>query len=160
MTYPCHKPGMKKGIATATYILDPMREKAEEIRKSISSHNLGRVFNSIVGGYGWQDFMTGQVCADLSYVYDFEDVNTWAPMGPGSSRGLARLAWVKLSQKWFHEDFTRRLVDIRDQIAEKLQITDLTLHDTQNIMCEMDKYWRTLYEEGKPRSTYKPETAY
>ena len=80
MTYPCHKPGMKKGIATATYILDPMREKAEEIRKSISSHNLERVFNSIVGGYGWQDFMTGQVCADLSYVYDFEDVNTWAPL--------------------------------------------------------------------------------
>jgi hypothetical protein len=38
-------------------------------------------------------FMAGQFVADLRHVYTgaWADANTWAPLGPGSERGLAWL---------------------------------------------------------------------
>jgi hypothetical protein len=37
---------------------------------------------------------------------------------------------------------------------------NLTLMDTQNQLCEADKYERVRLGQGRPRSLYKPEGAY
>lgn len=163
-TFPCKViPGQPKGAATAEHILAPLASRADNIREAIASNRVENVVNSFVGGYGWQIFMSGQIAADLTYtplLDKAEDLYTWAPLGPGSQRGLARLNMVRLDQRWFQEDFNERLIKIRERIGAVLDIQDLTLHDVQNCMCEIDKYWRVLYNEGRPRAQYKPETAF
>jgi hypothetical protein len=50
---------------------------------------------------GWGPFMAGQIVADLRhtrYLCDAPDVGRWAPLGPGSTRGLNRLAGRPLKQ--------------------------------------------------------------
>jgi hypothetical protein len=51
---------------------------------------------------------------------------------------------------------------IREGVLSDLgsDFADLTLMDIQNCLCEFDKYERVRLGEGRPRSYYKPETAY
>ena len=89
-----------------------------------------------------------------------EDLYAWAPVGPGSSRGLNRLLGRPLNKSWEQSEFNEQLRIIWTEIAEQLDMEDLTLHDVQNCMCELDKMWRVLAGEGAPRSIYSPETSY
>jgi len=164
MTFPAKViAGQAKGAATAQHILAPLKNRAYNIRKAIASNRLENAFNAMVGAYGWQPFMCGQVCADLSYVEPLckaIDLKTWAPLGPGSQRGLSRLDGLHLQQRWFQGDFNRRLIEVMDTIQSELDIDCFSLHNVQNVMCECDKMWRVLYGEGRPRSIYKPEIAF
>lgn len=164
MTFPCKvSAGQPKGAATAQHILAPLKTRADKIRDAIASNHVETTVNSFVGAYGWQVFMAGQVVADLTYTDALgyaEGLYSWAPLGPGSQRGLNRLNGRNLSAKWGQDDFNAALTDINNCLSVELKIEPLTLHDAQNVMCEMDKYWRVLYNEGRPRATYKPETAF
>ena len=51
-------------------------------------------------------------------------------------------------------------MSLNDSIKEELDITDLTLHDVQNIMCEYSKYTRTVLGEGTPKTMYRPEIGF
>jgi hypothetical protein len=114
----------------------------------------------------WGSFMAGQVVADLTYtplLSDAIDLYTWAPMGPGSRRGYNRLIGLPLKHKPPAEEiWCLQLAEWRALIVKELgqEYDDLTLHDIQNALCETDKYIRTKRGEGRPRSKYKPETAY
>jgi hypothetical protein len=108
--------------------------------------------------------MAGQVAADLTYapghLYDAEDLYSYAPIGPGSSRGLNYLTGRVPYASWPQEEFNQNLMDIRYKIHDKLDIAGLTLHDVQNVMCEYSKYCRTVLGQGTPKTTYKPETEF
>jgi hypothetical protein len=115
-------------------------------------------------GYGWGSFMAGQVVADLTYtpmLRNAPDLYTWAPLGPGSRRGLNRLTGRGLTESWKIEDAVRMMVRLREDIIEHLgrSFNDLTLHDVQNCLCEVDKYLRVKNGEGRPRSLYRPAPA-
>lgn len=114
-----------------------------------------------LGWVGWGGFMAGQVVADLRhtrYLCDAPDVGHWAPIGPGSSRGLNRLAGRPLN----------RLVKQEAGLAEmqRLQyivnlntaphVPPMELMDIQNALCETDKYLRVRNGEGRPRALYRP----
>jgi len=148
-----------KSGAVAEYLMSSVNSR-ENIRSAVKSKSVENIITEISNCHGFGTFMSGQIAADLSYVYDLKDQNTWAPMGPGSQRGLNRLCKKPLKQTWKQDEFNETLIAVKNEIHEKLDITDLTLHDVQNVMCEMDKYWRVLYGEGRPRATYKPETAF
>ena len=77
-----------------------------------------------------------------------------------SQRGLNRLLEKPINHNWKSEPFCEQLGIIWTEIAEQLDMEDLTLHDVQNCMCELDKMWRVLAGEGAPRSIYSPETSY
>jgi hypothetical protein len=64
------------------------------------------------------------------------------------------------SAGWTQDNFNYELVKIRDAVIDELEIDDLTLHDVQNCMCEFSKYCRTVLGEGKPKTTYIPETEF
>jgi hypothetical protein len=165
MTYPGKvEKNIGKGLSTARYILRPLQDAADNIREAISGENsVAETVSSMIGSYGWSTFMAGQVAADLTYIRhlgEAEDLYTWAPMGPGSQRGLNRLNKHKLNHEWKQSEFNDALIDIRNQIIWEIEIDDLTLHDVQSIMCECDKYWRVLHGEGAPRSMYQPETRF
>ena len=115
-------------------------------------------------GFGVSTFMAGQVAADLTYIPEqlglAGDLYTWAPPGPGSQFGLNVLFDKSRYRRWKQPEFNRALVSIREQIAKELDITDLTLHDTQNVMCEYGKYAGFLRDGKHPKIAYHPQTEF
>lgn len=117
--------------------------------------------------HGWGSFMAGQVVADWTYsplLSQAQDVNIWAPKGPGSVRGFNRLMGRSLNTpiavaEWGSQLFTWRQILLAHLGVSEYEST-LTMMDVQNALCEVDKYLRVKQGEGRPRSTYTPETAY
>jgi hypothetical protein len=114
---------------------------------------------------GWGPFMAGQVVADLRhtrYLRDAPDVGLWAPLGPGSMRGLNRLAGRSLKQAIGQAQGLAEMLAIRDEVnaSTALYVPPIELHDIQNCLCEVDKYLRVQSGEGKPRAGYVPGRGY
>jgi hypothetical protein len=114
---------------------------------------------------GWGTFMAGQVVDDWAWtplLRDATDHYTWAPQGPGSRRGLNRILHDSIGGTFTESEWGESLMALRAAVLEQLgsQYADLTLMDVQNCLCEFDKYERVRLGEGRPRSLYKPETAY
>lgn len=117
---------------------------------------------SLVGRPGIQSFMAGQIVADLRWMWTGKwfDKKTWAPLGPGSRRGLNRLYGFepKLTGHT-SEEFQSMLQDtigvlygnLPTELASRLEAMDL-----QNTLCEWDKYERALHGQGKPKQLYRP----
>jgi hypothetical protein len=110
-------------------------------------------------------FMSGQVVDDWGWTLllsKARDTNTWAPQGPGSVRGFNRVLGLPLKTKHKEDEWCTVLQDWRKQVIEELgqEFRDISLMDLQNCLCETDKYLRVKNGEGRPRSQYKPETAY
>jgi len=164
MLYPGRESGSNKAETIAYRFLLPLVEGRKEIREAVASNRVEAVVTELTKYYGWNTFLAGQVAADLSYypqeLGEAEDLYDWAPIGPGSSRGLNRLLGRKLNANWHQTEFNMELKKVWTEIAHQLDVDEFTLHDAQNCMCELDKYWRVLAGEGAPRSIYVAETAY
>lgn len=113
-------------------------------------------------------FMAGQIVADLRHVYPgtWADRNSWAPMGPGSERGLAWLrGWDgKESLARFgitQANFPASIRQVRDQlyavpeVRAVLERVGAELMDIQNCLCEFDKISRYTAGLGKPKNKYE-----
>jgi len=105
---------------------------------------------------GLGSFLAAQVVADCKYtdlLKDAPDWHDWAAPGPGSLRGLERLFKRKITKP---QEFVISLTSIRTFIRPLLgsHVPELCLQDIQNCLCEFDKYERTLWGEGRPRSSY------
>jgi hypothetical protein len=160
VVYPTHKKGSKcENIVK--YILEPTLELADEIRCGIEWDSIETTTKALSKGYGLSTFMAGQVTADLSYIMgeliNAHDLYTWAPMGPGSVKGLNRLHNRPADKKLSEEQFLSELNSARKYLikAEK-DYHDLTLHDVQNIFCEFSKYMKVKDGLGTPKQIYKP----
>lgn len=164
MLYPGRETGSSKSETVAYRFLLPLATDAANIRESLSENSVEAFVRELTKYWGWSTFMAGQVAADMTYypqeLGEAEDLYDWAPIGPGSSRGLNRLLGHSLNATWKQEDFNAELKKVWTEIQEQIELDHFTLHDAQNCMCEMDKYWRALNNEGVPRIIYKPETAY
>ena len=164
MLYPGRETGSNKAETVAFRFLLPLANEAVKVRAAVAENRVESVVAELTKFYGWNTFLAGQVAADLTYYPQelglAEDLYAWAPVGPGSSRGLNRLLGRPLNKSWEQSEFNEQLRIIWTEIAEQLDMEDLTLHDVQNCMCELDKMWRVLAGEGSPRSIYKPEEAY
>lgn len=160
--------GKCKSYSLAKHIIGSAVEHADDINFALYEadevKSVERFVKELSKCYGISTFMAGQVAADLSYapsqLGDAEDLYTFAPIGPGSARGLNYLLGRKPFAGWAQEDFNAELIKIDNAIKEELRITDLTLHDVQNVMCEFSKYCRITLGEGVPKTTYKPETEF
>ena len=86
------------------------------------------------------------------------DKNSWAPIGPGSRRGMNRICNRPIDTPLKKEQFQDELIELKSALAERLPhlITDrMEAHDYQNCLCEIDKYCRVLLNEGKrPKQKY------
>jgi hypothetical protein len=108
---------------------------------------------------GWGPFMAGQIVADLRhtrYLRDAPDVGLWAPLGPGSMRGLNRLAGRPLKQTVGQTQGLNEMLALRHYANERTAswVPEIELHDLQNCLCETDKYLRVKTGEGRPRAMY------
>jgi hypothetical protein len=100
-------------------------------------------------------FIAGQVIADLKYTSHLDkaaDWWDWAALGPGSMRGLNRLYERNLKTQIKQEQGLEEMREVAANMREWGWL--LHLQDVQNCLCELDKYERVLFGEGKPKSGY------
>ena len=114
---------------------------------------------------GWGPFMAYQVCVDMRhtrYLRGAPDINTWAAVGPGSRRGLNRLAGRDVNFNLSQDqglDEMRQIYEEQDRFRAPW-VPHIDLSDIQNCCCEVDKYLRVKNGEGKPRAQYIPGRGY
>lgn len=128
---------------------------------------------------GVGSFISGQVVADLRWVLGdvdhgwWADRMTWAPPGPGSSRGMKYLLGIAspadmcgrgkdLSEKQFLPAL-RDLVDLAQRHPKvKVVFSDrgLEAHDIQNTLCELGKFIRVKYGEGRAKNSFDAKSSY
>jgi hypothetical protein len=154
-----------KYMGKGRWVAEAMLQNAMLAGKEIVQPTVEATLESFKGLYGFGTFMAGQVVADLTYtpmLCDATDLYSYAPIGPGSTRGLNRLFGRKLEGRINQDQFNDELQFIAQEVSKLIALSEpkLTLHDWQNCMCEFDKYLRTENGSGRPRSTYKPETAF
>jgi hypothetical protein len=113
-------------------------------------------------------FMVGQIVADIKYdklspLWQCKDWWTFAMPGPGSCRGINRIYGTEFDRGMtaFKERQWHKLVlEVQklanDELVKKKHLPEeLHAQDVQNCLCEFDKYERTLWGEGRPRSKYE-----
>jgi hypothetical protein len=161
------KPGYGKGKGhfIATEVIGSLGQVLPQVKEALKTNSRRAVWAVINDCMNWGPFLSGQVIADWGYtslLKEATDTYTWAPQGPGSIRGLNRILGRPLKQRFSEEEFLFYLKALRKEVIEALglEYEDLTLHDCQSLCCETDKFLRVRNGEGRPRSTYKPETAY
>jgi hypothetical protein len=105
----------------------------------------------------WGDFLAYQAVVDMRFcptlLCHAADIHTWCAAGPGTIRGLNRLAGLPLDRKPKQDQACREIRDLRPRIAEAMGY-DIDLSDVPNVLCEFDKYSRVLYGQGEPRARY------
>lgn len=126
---------------------------------NVDTSSMERTHERIAAVYGFGSFMAGQVVADLRWAMSGEwtDRMTWAPMGPGSLRGINRLCEKPIKASMSAEEFLGKLRGVKETCYKKLPVGimhRIELMDLQNCMCEYDKYNRALSGEGKPKMLY------
>lgn len=111
---------------------------------------------------GFSTFIAGQVVADLRLAVpnngrNWRDRHTWAPLGPGSRRGMNRLLGLDLkssmNQKLFNEQFSQYVQELEDNLPDEI-VSRMEGIDMQSCLCEFDKYERTLWEGRRPKQRY------
>jgi len=111
---------------------------------------------------GIGSFMAGQIVADLRWSVDggWRDRKIWAPMGPGSQRGMNRLrnrsVETPIKPDQFATELGSMMLEIKPRLKQLgLKVTGrLEAIDYQSCLCEYDKYIRCLFEEGRPKQRY------
>lgn len=108
---------------------------------------------------GWGPFMAYQVVVDLRhtrYLRGAHDIQEWSALGPGSRRGLNRLAGRPVDYPLKQEEGLIEMQDLhRNQDKWRAPwVPPIDLSDIQNCLCEVDKYLRVKNGEGKPRAKY------
>lgn len=112
------------------------------------------IYNHLTALYGVGPFMAYQMILDMMHTPLLEhaaDRYTWAVVGPGAYRGLQRLypgirrgeglaAMLELTEK--------------SRLKRGLHVPPLDVHDVEFVLCEVSKYCKVLFGEGRPRSTY------
>lgn len=166
-----YRDNQKKKVYTGAYTVSTCGRAMDKVDYSIDvvltplfhtlrapeqGERLETYWNEILKHEGFASFMAGQVVADLKFIRplsDASDWNTWAPLGPGSIRGLNRFFGRPITYNVRQGQGLDELRQIQAIIKAELNL-DLPVHNVQNCMCEFDKYIRLRDEGGKVRSKY------
>lgn len=160
-----------KGYQTAFRVCRPFVDDPPQIDRS----SMERTWRTLLDYPGMSFFMAGQVVADLRHalIGTWADRNDWAPVGPGSARGLARLIyrrdeWENVARDYtsssaakdgtgaWLDDFGEHVLGgVRSRLPGPI-VRRMEAHDYQNCLCEFDKYERVLHGEGRPKQLYRP----
>lgn len=149
-------------------VLKAAHHKADRINDALWASgerpSVAQVVALLADCFGLGTFMAGQVAADLTYAPEqldhAVDLYTWAPIGPGSSRGLNLMLRRPPYAGWSPEEFNHQLRLVGSALAQRAGLHGLTLHDVQNVMCEYSKYGRAVLGEINPKVVYRPETEF
>lgn len=117
-----------------------------------------RVHSELVKYDGWGPFLAYQAVVDMRFTHllrDAPDVRTWAAAGPGTIRGLNRVAGRPTDGTLSQDRALREIVCWWPKLVGETGV-QMDISDVPNVMCETDKYLRVRNGEGKPRASYVP----
>jgi hypothetical protein len=144
--------------------VDSVCNLAELVHKNASSildTTMRGTWANLVRLKGLGSFLAGQMVADLAQIETgraWPDASTWAPIGPGSARGLNRLMGRPKDKAVSQEEFERLLPELMSILYPLVQpLWDdrrLQAMDVQNCACEYDKNRRLMLGEGRVRARY------
>ena len=148
------KHGADKIESVIDYTLQPIYDSPTDLRYS-SIQNWCEVMQQF---YCIGSFMAGQIISDFRWAVDgaWYDKLTWAPMGPGSKRGMNRFYSRDIETPINQNEFTYKLLEVIKLCKKRLPsiCERLEAIDYQNCFCEFDKYNRALLGDGKPKQKY------
>lgn len=109
--------------------------------------------------FGFGEFMSGQIAADLAYtriLRDAPDHRTWAPRGPGAMRGMNRALGLNPNRAIPVAEYLEigklQMSMLPEEIVEG---RSLTLHDVaSNVNCETSKYLGMRDDGKKPKRKF------
>lgn len=165
MIHSLSHPDIGKGTWIAAKALQPLYDRRIEFSHFFKQERrtVEAGVGKIAGSFNHGTFMAGQIVADWTYtklMQSAPDLYTWAPIGPGSKRGMNRLHDRALEGSLSQEQFTDELQELMSLVVDMTKIgISMTAHDFQNCLCEFDKYLR-LEQGGQVRSKYQPETRF
>lgn len=154
---------MITGTLGGTKIQQIIRKVADGIYRNppeIDSTSMEKSVQSLLSYKGFSTFIAGQVVADLRWAMTgtWKDRYTWAPMGPGSKRGLNRLHDrpfdAPMREKQFLEEL-RAVIELYNSRLPSDIVKRLEAQDVQSTLCEFDKYTRALTGDGRPKQLYR-----
>jgi hypothetical protein len=108
-------------------------------------------------GYG--PFMAYQCVVDMRFTRLLQyapDRESWAAAGPGTIRGLNRVAGRSVKSSLQQDKALEEILLLYPQVKEIVPGIDLS--DVPNCLCEFDKHQRVKLGEGRPRAKYKPRS--
>lgn len=164
----------KEKVFTGAYIvpgvkgqekIDSVIALAERVKQqpceTITKVSMRDTWRWLLSFDGLGTFLAGQIVADLACLRsgsNWPDTMEWAPVGPGSARGLNRLMGIKktanLTQERFEPLLKELIKEIRPSISSIWHDRQLCAMDIQNCLCEFDKYRRLTLQEGTVRAKY------
>lgn len=148
--------GPDKVDSVVTHNVMPLFRSKVQINPS----SMRKTWEQIVPQYGFGSFMAGQIVADLRWALtgEWEDRYEWAPMGPGSLRGMNRVLGLPVDAPCDQETFLNRLqgwmLAYNQELPEHLR-NRIEAMDWQNCLCEFSGYEKTRLGEGRKKETYQ-----
>lgn len=148
---------MEKEDYLVQHVLTPLWKGRENFT---GEPTLSKFHQRLMRYTGMGGFLAGQVVADTKFtalLKDAPDWWTWAASGPGSRRGLNRVAGTVPEAPWREEAWLATLTDLNTQLIpllKKAKMPRLSAQDLQNCCCEWDKYERVRLGEGRPKQLY------
>jgi len=153
--------GQDKLDSVVDFYVQPLYDNPPRIYRG----SMEKTHAGLEGAYGFGSFMAGQVVADLRWAIDgtWDDRNDWAPIGPGSARGMNRLMGrpldKPLSQGSFLQDLQPVMMAFSTYLPDAL-VQKMEAHDWQNCLCEFDGYERVLHGQGRKKELYRSGAKY
>lgn len=130
---------------------------------------LESVFNALLPGYMIGRFIAYEIACDLRFVAGLwpggspTDVLTWANMGPGAARGLARLGLLPTLRFTAQQEGVWHMSNLHTLAVDVGRVPDAVrqaipwpfeLREIEHSLCEFDKYQRVLRNEGQARMKF------
>lgn len=157
-------PGMDKiesVVALAYRVLDARTQWEDHVAAGMRS-----AWVQLMKFDGLGSFLAGQIVADMAFLQTgkhWPDATIWAPVGPGSARGINRLLGRPKDQSVRQAEFDGLLPTVVEAVRsvwpQLWSDRQLVAMDIQNCLCEFDKYRRLQLGEGKVRAKYDGEAA-
>lgn len=109
---------------------------------------------------GQGSFMAGQVIADIRWYLHFPDSMLFAPLGPGSRRGMNRVLGreirAPMNQSSFTHHMNRLVLPLQRDVYGIFKDRALEAMDIQNCLCEFDKYRRIETGDKRMKRIFRP----
>jgi hypothetical protein len=150
--------GQTKGRYVAEQVLGNLW-CSEPLRKWFASpvgRTLERTHLMLTSYRGWGPFLAYQAVVDMrftSLLSSAPDVGTWCACGPGTIRGLNRLAGRPLAAQPNRDQLLREVLELYPIVVRATRVS-MDLSDVPNVLCEFDKYSRVKLCQGTPRARY------
>lgn len=168
-----HRAAMGWKVFTGAYVVPgvPGRSKVDSVcdiaelvasrASAILAGSMASTWANLIEIEGLGSFLAGQMVADLAHLsagQRWPDTAIWAPLGPGSARGMnlvmGRPKDRAMNQAQFEEELPALIDVLKPMIREIWEDRKLQAMDVQSGLCEFDKSRRLTLGEGQVRSRY------